>query len=92
MKTKELKQLLDQCDPESEVFISMCVGCCGDSKELTINEVDTMELASTAALREGKSSVALSVYVNPVEGYRTCRQSGATELAHAEYLKQHNIK
>jgi hypothetical protein len=58
VKVKELTELLAGCNADEEVYFSMWEGCCGDSRELTLEYADSMDLASTPESRQGIKRIA----------------------------------
>jgi hypothetical protein len=91
MKTKELMEILQQCDPEQEVSFQIDDGCCGDSISLNCydyehswdynKETRKFDVPGWAVLRFGH-----------LPGYRSCRQSSGTQKAHEEYWARFDKK
>lgn len=86
MKIKDLKILMEQCDPESEVYFSMTSGCCGDQEDLEVGAAETFGVHDSGKPYEkGKAFLRVEFYALP--GYESCRQVGNTLRAHEEYWK-----
>lgn len=82
MKTKELIELLQQADPESDVSFEMFSGCCGD--------VEFMSVIDTDIFKDEKIGSWVRVYFAPLPGYYSCIQVGSTIKNHNEYWTSHN--
>lgn len=80
MKVKELKAELAKLPDDAEVIVNMFSGCCGDFEPLEVSDVGSYEPRKDY---DG----ALSVWVNPPPGYRSCRQAAQTKKDHEDYWK-----
>jgi hypothetical protein len=86
MKAKELIELLKTADPESEVSFQVYEGCCGDTRDLDIQDAEVVHLTGSTVC---KDEHFLQVVFSKLPGYYSCIQSGATKRAHNEYWEAH---
>lgn len=90
MKTKELIEMLKECDPEEEVSFQMKSGCCGDYEYMEVESFYSSDYASHAETQAGIKCVIAQIYFYSLPGYHSCRQVGATFTADKEYWEHFN--
>jgi len=76
MKIKELKELIEGLDGDAEVHISMQDGCCGDTLEMEVIDLDQF------------SSKFASILLAAAPGYRSCIQASGTKEADKKYWEK----
>ncbi len=84
MKTKELLEVLKECDPEKEVSFLMDDGCCGEIMEMVAYDFEHNAEYSKETKRFDVPGW-LTIRFHALPGYRSCIQSGGTQKADKEY-------
>ena len=92
MKLK-MKELLDEMiqnnvslDDEIEFYVSMSVGCCGDTEVLSVDDFEIYDYQET----QSEKKKTLRINVAPIEGYYSCRQMSKTLKDHKELWDKYN--
>ena len=85
MKVKELKEQLANQPDDAEVVFEMYSGCCGDTEQMDLSDTDSYEPSP----RYGGSFRFL---LNPVDGYRSCRQAAKPRQDHKDYWDHFDSK
>lgn len=85
MKVKDLIEVLQKADPESEVCFIMDDGCCGDWLDLDAYDFDILPYSS-------KELPLAQIRFSPLPGYHSCIQSGGTKEAHEKYWNRFKKK
>ena len=80
MKIKELKELIEGMDDDGEVWINMQDGCCGDTMEMKVIDLDQY------------SPKFASILLAAVPGYKSCIQAGGTKESDKKYWEKFNPK
>lgn len=84
MKTKDLIEILKECDPEEEVAFNIDDGCCGDYLSLEAYDFENCKDYNKETKKYDKPGW-LTIRFKHLPGYKSCIQSGGTQRAHIEY-------
>lgn len=81
MKVRDLLKLLEGCDPEASISFTISEGCCGDYRDLELEDED-VEYATFP-----DDCHHINFRFCKIPGYYSCIQTGNTIKSHNEYWK-----
>lgn len=73
MKVKDLLEELKNLDPEDDVFVQMNSGCCGETEEMTVYDIEAFK------------DCGLFIRCEALPGYKSCIQADGTIKRDKEY-------
>jgi len=91
VKTKELLEVLKECDPEQEVSFQAADGCCGEYFELQADDFEHQYDYNKKTKKWDVPGWAVIRFPS-LPGYRSCIQSGGTKRADKEYWEKFGKK
>jgi hypothetical protein len=86
MTLGEFRNLTASLPDDTDVWFSMLSGCCGDFEEMVLSEIDVEQPSQT--FKTG----FVRVEFQPLPGYRSCMQAGATLTRDKEWLDKFGKK